>query len=464
MPQVVSKDLDALNTQVTVTIPVSDYEPKFKAELKKHQQKSALKGFRKGKTPINVIIKMFGDQVLGGLINQLLEEEINNFLKEAGPIYLGQPVPSKETPTMTFDPKNLQDFEFRFDLGKIPEFEIKGIDEKASFSKYDTKVEKKVIDKELESFTKRFGEEVEIEDDIQEGDRIKATVKELDGKKVKADGLTASVTVLVNDMEDDIKKKVLKKKKGDTIKNINIYKLDKQLSDKAAVDKHLLGLEEGETVGENFDFTIDEVIRITPAKLNQELYNKSFGEGVVKTKKEALEKLKAPILNHFNAQAEAILNRDIQIKLLEENLFDLPEEFLQRWLLLSNEGLDEKQLKVEFPAFVKSLRWDLITSKLAKENDLQVTVEEIKANLAEKIKDYYGGVDLPEETMNSIVDGVLKNQDEYYRISDEIYNGKIFKFIEGKVTITKKSITTEKFEALIKELVEKDQQSQADKK
>ncbi len=461
MPQVLTKDLDTLITEITVSIPVSDYEPKLKKELKKHQQKSALKGFRKGKTPMGVIKKMLGDQVLVGIINEMLEEQINTFLKESGTNFLGQPIPSKDTPTLDFSIKELKDFEFKFEVGRVPDFKLKGVNKKNKYPKYETKVEKKVLDKALESLTKRLGEEVSVEDDIQEGDRIKATVVELDGKKVKEDGFVSSITVLVNDLDDSTKKKVLKKKKGDTIKNVNIYKLDKQLTKKEDVEKHLLGLDEGETVGENFDLTIDEVIRIAPAELNQELFDKAFGEGVVKSKKEALEKSKEPILNHFNAQADALFNRDVQTRLLEKNQFDLPEEFLGRWLLLSNEKLDEAKIKEELPAFTKSLRWDLIKTRIAKENDIQVTIEEIKASLADKIKGYYGGVDLPEETLNSIIDGVLKDKDEYFRVSDEIYNTKIFKVIEEKVQVEKVPVTTEEFETIIKKIVEEEKQKQA---
>ena len=111
MPKVVSKDIDTVNSELTISIPVSDYKPAYEKELKKLRQKVDLKGFRKGKAPLGVIKKMYGDQVLVKLVNDLLDKEVNNFLSaDKQTRYLGQPIPSKDAPAIQIDRKKLTDF------------------------------------------------------------------------------------------------------------------------------------------------------------------------------------------------------------------------------------------------------------------------------------------------------------------------------------------------------------------
>ncbi len=456
MPKVISKDIDSVNAKLTVSIPVSDYKPAYEGELKKLRQKIDLKGFRKGKAPLGLVKKMYGEQVLMKLINELLDEEVNKFLQEDKDTkYLGQPIPSEDSPVMEFNLKDLKDYEFKLDLGKAPDVELKGLDKKSKYSKYTIKIEKKIVDEGLEALAKRFGEEVEVDEPIKEGDRIRAIVTELDGKKAKEGGLVTSVVVLVDDMDEDIKKKVLKKKKGDTIKNINIYKLDKQLTTKEDIDEHLLGLEEGEEVGENFDFTIDEVIRIKPAELNQELFDKAFGEGVVSSKKEAIEKIKEPLIAHFDRQADFIFAEEVREKLLKKNEFEMPVDFLKRWILMSDGKMTEEELKEQLPVILESLRWDLIQSMIAKSADISVSHEEVEQDLIQKIEQYYGGANLPEGILNSLLEGILKDENEYRRVVKGIYDAKVMGVIAEKVKIEDKPVSVEEFEKVIKAFNEK---------
>ena len=122
------QSVDNLNATLTINIEKADYTDKFKQELKKYAGKSQLKGFRKGKTPLAVIRKMYGQGVLAELINTTLQESINGYIDEHKLNLLGQPLPSEDqTGDMDFDPINLKDFEFKFDLGLAPEFELSGV-------------------------------------------------------------------------------------------------------------------------------------------------------------------------------------------------------------------------------------------------------------------------------------------------------------------------------------------------
>ena len=135
MPKVVREEIDNLNATVTITLEKSDYQPKFKSELNKYRQKAHMKGFRRGKTPLSVVKKMYGKAVLAEVINEQLQKELFEHLNEDKLDILGQPLPSEDQEQIEFDLKDMSDYVFKFDLGIAPEFEVEGLDKKNSFQK-----------------------------------------------------------------------------------------------------------------------------------------------------------------------------------------------------------------------------------------------------------------------------------------------------------------------------------------
>ncbi len=457
MPQVVRKDIDNLNTELTVTIEKKDYEPKFLEELKKYRQQASMKGFRKGKTPMSVLKKMYGNSVLSNIVYDILNTELDTFLKEEKLAILGQPIPSEDTPEVSIDVKSMEnDMVFKFDLGLAPQLEIQGFNKNKKFTRYVPTVSDEVIQKDIDNALKQLGERSIVTEDIQEGDSLKVTVKELDGKKVKEAGLTNQFTVLVEKLTKKAKKQILSKKAGDTI-HVNIFDLEDGL-DEAAVKKYFLNIEdENAEVGKDFELTIDEVTRITPMEFNEEFFNKYFGENAVADKKEAKEKFKEPLLNHYKNHSEALLFRDFQDHLMEKNEIELPEEFLRRWLLMSNEELTEEQLDAEFDAFKENLKWDVIKGKIVKENDIQITSEEIISNAQAKIMGYFGGTPLPPDMMKDMTDRMLNDQNSLRQIQDEVVSNKLYDVLETKFSYNEKKVSTEKMDEIIEKAREKAQ-------
>ena len=75
-------------------------------------------------------------------------------------------------------------------------------------------------------------------------------------------------------------------------------------------------------------FTIHEINEREPAELNQELFDKLFGEGEVKSEAEMKEKIKTDSEQQFEQQSDQKLLNDITEKLIDDTKFDLPSEFL----------------------------------------------------------------------------------------------------------------------------------------
>ncbi len=456
MPQVVRTDVDNLNAELTVTIEKKDYESKFIEELKKYRQQASMKGFRKGKTPLSVLKKMYGNSVLSNIVYDILNNELDTFLKEEKLAILGQPIPSEDTPEVSIDVKSMDDMVFKFDLGLAPDLEIKGFNKNKKFTRYVPTVSDKKVQGDIDNALKQLGEREIVTEDIQENDSLKVTVRELDGKKVKEDGLSNQFTVLVDKLTKKAKKQMLTKKAGDAFK-VNIFDLEEGLEE-AQVKKYFLNIEdENAEVGKDFELTVDEVTRITPMEFNEEFFNKYFGENVVADEKEATEKFKEPVLNHYKNHSEALLFRDFQDHLMDKNEMELPEAFLRRWLLMSNEELTEEQLDGEFDAFKENLKWDIIKGKIVRENDIQITSEEIVANAQGKIMGYFGGTPLPPDMMKDMTDRMLNDQNSLRQIQEEIISNKLYDILETKFSYNEKEVTTEKMDDIIEKAREKAQ-------
>lgn len=450
---VVRTDKDNHEAELAVVIAESDYKGKLAEELKKYQQKAQMKGFRKGKVPMSVIRKMYGKAMLSDVINGLIQEKLGGYLEEQKLDILGQPLPSKNQQIYDFSLDNSNDFTFLFDVGLSPQFEVKGVETSSVFKVPKVQATDEMIDKEIETLRKRFGTEIHPETDFREDDRLLLNAKELDGDDLKKKGFETSFQILISNIADEkLRNEVLSMKKGDIFR-FDIYKLEPDRSEEY-VKKYLLNLEKDEMdkeVGHMFEATISEVNRIAPAEYNEDFFNQAFGEGEVNSEEEARAKMKENIEQYYSRQAEALLFKDFQERLLEWNQVELPDEFLKRWLIASNENLQEQQLAQEYPDFSRNLLWTLIERKIKDRFELKVEMDEVKAIMRNQIRQYFGNYPVSDDMLEGSVDRMMANQEQFNRAYEEAMSDKIFEAIRDQVTLEDDPITLERFQELVTE-------------
>lgn len=309
MSTIVREDIDHLNAVLTLTLDKSDYEGRWLDELKKYKGKAQIKGFRKGKTPLSVIKKMYGKALLADVVNDLVQTKLSEYLKEKDLNILGYPLSSQDQEIFDFDLKNLGEYVFKFDLGMAPEFEVQGAGEEDRYSRYDVVINEDMLNDEVENARRQLGKQEEVEEDILENDIIELEVKELDGDSVKESGVTNTFSVLVNTISDEsVKERLLKSKKGDSLK-VNLLELEEKANDEY-VRNYYLGLDKEDTTEFNAEFeaTVNSVKRLVPAELDQEFFDKFFGEGEVSSEEEMRDKIKENIKVHYDKQADALLS------------------------------------------------------------------------------------------------------------------------------------------------------------
>ncbi|MBD3638092.1 MAG: trigger factor [Crocinitomicaceae bacterium] len=435
---VVEEKIDELNAVLRVQISAEDYAEKVEKTLKDYRKQANLPGFRPGKTPLSLIKKKYGKAVLAEELNKAVNQSLGEFIQSNNINVLGNPIP-KEDEEVKGDFDNPTDFEFAYEIGISPEFDLK-LSKKNKFEYLKVEVDKEMLDKEVENLARRYGKLVS-DDEVGERDMVMGEFSEVDGE------VKNNSTISMEFVEDKAtKKKLTGAKVGDVI-NLNPEKVSKGEADMAA----MLGVtkEELPNISSNFDFKITEIKRMIPAELNQELFDKLFGEGEIKSEEELRDRVKADLEKMFANDSDRLFNQKMVDEIVDHTKIDLPEDFLKRWILASSkEEVTAEQIEADFDNYKKSLKWQLIQNKIIKENDLKVEPEEAvnytKGLLANQYAQY--GMPAPEDTeLDAQAKNVLSNQEEANRIYDNLYAEKITGYIRSVVTLKEKALPYEKF-------------------
>lgn len=459
MPNIVREDHDSLNATFTVQLPLEEYEPDFKKQLNKYRNQAHLKGFRKGKTPLSVVRKMFGRRILVELVNEKVGKGLIDYLEEQNIKYLGGPIPAKEQINYEFDPKDLQDFEFKYDLGLVPQFEVEGLED-ISLTRYDVTIPDSLIEERLMDMRMRqSGEQAEVEDEIQDLDIIKLAAKELEGETIKEDGWTNDFSIIFSELSDEAKELFKEKKKGDTLR-FDIFNLGKN-TDEAFVRKYFLDInedaDESPEVGNMFEATIVEVKRKMPAELTQEFFDSLFGGDTgVASEEEAKEKIKDSIKSYYDSQSDQLLQNELQRILDEQNELTLPETFLKRWMVTSGSLPKDKTPEEAIGDAVKGINQSLVRDKLADQFEITVSEDDVKNAMRGQLFSYFGGQDLG-NIMDEYVERMLENKEQYMIVHGQVLAQRLFETMKEKVNIVETEVSMDEFSDIVKAENEKHQ-------
>ena len=450
------QDHDDLNATITMVVEKDDYSSNFSEELKKYKSKAHLKGFRKGKTPMSAVKKMYGKPLLAEIINKQIDDKLFGFLKDENIEILGSPIPAESQEMVDFNVNELEDYTFVFDIGIAPVVDVVGVSETDTYPQYKVTVDDKIVDDEMDMRRKRLGENIDVEDAIEEEDILTIKAFELEGDARKEKGWETGFTILANRIGDEeLKKKVLGSKLNDTF-NFDIYNLEKDTTDDY-VKKYLLNLdpEEEKEIGNQFEGIIEKVSRRMPAELNEDFFEKAFPGGEIKDEAGARAQIIEDISKFYSEQTKSVMYREIMEGMMEKNTFSIPDAFLKRWLLLTNQNVSEQNIEDEYEPFTKNLHWNLIKNSLVKKYNLIVEPEELRAFVKKKIGSYmqqYGGAGMD---LEPLVDQMLSNKEAVEKEYSEVEAEKLFEEIGKTVKIEEKDISIDDFREVVNEINEK---------
>ncbi len=425
------------NAKLTVNLQEADYAARVDEQIKDYSKKANIKGFRPGKVPAGLIRKMYGKGILVESINQLLHESVTNYIKENKVRILGEPLPDRMDDN-AIDWETQKEFEFSYDLGLLPEFELP-LDQ-VSVQKYDIEVDQTTVDEAYEQMQKQFGKTTNPE--VSEAnDYLYGDLKQTDGDFETKTLLPLNKVLAGAD-------KFVGVKPGDTV----TFDIREAFGDDAAL-AHVTGLSKDVTKDLNgeFTFVVDKINRTETAEMNQEFFDKIFGKDNVTTQEEFDAKVREVIKDNYDREAVNVLDRDVIDQLVEKSSIEIPNEFFKRWLTVTNEGkITPEQIDEFYGQYVKELKWSMIRNKVVEDHDLKVSNEDVVNSARQKMMAQFNMPQVPEEmeaTFNNFLDNHLKqdNGKNFVNEYEELVATKVLEFIKEKITVTENPITADEF-------------------
>ncbi len=435
--KITKQDVDTLNAIISIEIDKKDYQPKVDKILKDYRKTAVVPGFRKGFVPMGMIKKQYERSIIIDEVNKLLQDGLNDYLAKEKINILGNPLPKPDDNFSWEAPK----FKFDFELGLAPEFEI-DFDTKKKVTLNTIIADKDFIDEEILNIRKNYGKIVSQTEVVEDGRMVGTFSYEYKGEKKEKE-----TTIDLDKIKGKPnQKKFLGKKVGDVIKlkTKGLFKDDHDLM-------HALELDHDDA--HNFDvpveFTIKEINKTELAELNQELFDKLFGEGKITSEKALRDEVKTIAEKQFQGQADQQFLNAATDYLIEKTKFDLPAEFLKKWLQTgTDKPLTEDEAAAEYERSEKGLRYQLLEGKIAKDNAIQVTYDDLKVYTEEVLTNQYKQYGLPaptEEQLKPLVDQTLANQDEARQLSEQVMSKKLLDFYKENLKYITKEVTYKEF-------------------
>lgn len=442
---IVRKDLDQSNAVVTLSIEKVDYAEKVDKTLRDYRKKANIPGFRPGMVPVGLVKKMYGKAVLAEEINKLVSDGLYGYIRENNINILGEPLPN-QTEQKQIDFETQEVFEFVFDLGIAPEFEVE-LTKKDKVAFYNITVSEEMIDNQVKSYTGRYGKYIQ-EDSVEEKDMLKGELLEMADGKVKEDGLKVQdATMTIAYMKDaDQKARFAGAKKGDliTFNPAKAYVEEAEISSLLKISK-----DEAKTIDADFQLKIESITRYHESEIDQELFDKVYGEGVVSSVEEFRAKIKENIQENLTSDSEYKFGVDAQEMLIAKyNSLPFPDAFLKRWVLSSNENLTAEKLDEDYSKMIADLTWHLVKDKLAKANDVKIEkedVEEFAKKMAKAQFAQYGMIGMDDEIIANYAKDMLKKEDTLKNIVDKVAEEKVFAAVKEAVELETKEVSIDEF-------------------
>lgn len=443
--KITQENIDKLNAKLKINLVESDYRQKVDDVLINYRKTATIPGFRKGKVPMGQVKKMIGKSVLIDEINKMLQEAIYNHITENKIEVLGNPLPLQSN----VDWDNSTDFDFEFEMGLSPEFKV-ALD-KGKFDYLKIVADEKMVNHYVADMTKRYGKLIQPKKS-EDNDLLMAEFSELDDHgSILAGGINHTASVALDIIKDKkIKSSLIGLSNNDEV----TIRINKDFSNDV---HHMLNIskEQSESLDADFKLVVKKISRMMPADLDQELFDKVFGKDSVKTEKEFKSKIKEEVEKSFVSESDNKLKNDVVLYLVDKVKMTLPDDFLKRWLVASNENeLTMEQVESQYTEYSKSLKWQLIENKIIKEHELEVKNEDVIDHTKELIKQNFAqyGQPAPEDKeLNDVAMKVLGNEEERKKVYNQLYDVKTMKLYKSSFKLKEKEVTYDEFVKLASE-------------
>ncbi len=446
--------LNDVEGKIIVNVEESDYKAKVEAEIKKIGRTHSIPGFRKGHVPMGQLVRMFGKQVKSDVLNQEVYEAVVKYIQDNKLGILGEPLPV-DVKEISIEQK---DFTFAYEIGLAPAIEI-NLDKSVTLDYYPIKVSDEMAEQQDKMLRERFGKQ-EPGQEFEERALVKGVLMELNADgTVKSDEDAIQVTAgIVAPFLFKSKEEAAKfegKKVGDKVVfnpsascEGNVAELSSMLN----IDK-----ERAAEVKADFELAISEIIVNRLAEYGQEFYDDVFGKDKVTSEEDYHKNVTAMIAAQLAPNSENLFQYTTEKALVEKyGNFELPAEFLKKWLVARNEGLTSENIEAEYEKMVPSIKWQLVKERVAQQAGVKIEKEDLenfaKAIAAQQLAQY-GMYNLGDDVLADYAKRILEDKNSRSHIIEQVGDRKLFDAIKNLVTVDVKEVSLDEF----KEIAEKAQ-------
>jgi trigger factor len=448
MASVTRENIGNLHDKLTVKISKEDYLPEFEKAIKSYSKKANIPGFRKGMVPAGMIKKMYGASIFSDEVIKSVEKNLQEYLVKEKPEMFAQPLPL-ESDLRKMDMNRPEEYDFPFEIGLKPEISLEALSSaKPTF--YKVKATPEMVEEEVEKLVTKNG-------DLKDADAISSPENVLNVLFEESDaegnivegGISKDNSILLKYFSEEYQQKLQDKKVGDSIvlqlKDAFPEKEREWILSDLALDK-----DDPASTEKKFKMSITKIGLVEKKELNEEFFNLVFPGKEIKTEEDFRKNIEEEIQKQWDAAGHNQVQDQLYHTLIDTPV-EFPETFLKRWLEVGGEKLKSKeQVEEEYPKFKDQLKWTLISDKIIKENNLEVSPEELRNSMKEEISRYFGQMNLSEDAswLESYVDRMMKDEKQLDASYRRIISDKLFNWLESQVTPEEKEITSEEFLAM----------------
>ena len=446
------QNVDKVSALLTVNIEKADYQEKVEKLLKKYRQQVNMPGFRKGMVPMSLIKKQFGKSAMAEEVDKLMQDAVNNYIRENKVNMLGMPLPNDEK-MQTIDFDTQENFEFVFDIALAPEFKAE-VSEQDAIDFYTITVSDEMVNSQVDMYAQRAAKYEKVEE-YADRDMVKGLLAELDENgNTKEGGIQVEGAVMMPSyMKNDEQKAIFATAK---VNDVLVFNPNAAFEGNEAELSSLLKIkrEEVAEMKSNFSFQIEEITRAVPAALTQELFDQVFGEGAVSSEEEFRGKIKEGIAAQFLADSNYKFLLDARTYLMNKvGKLEFPDALLKKIMLLNNEDKGESFVEENYEKSLEELTWHLIKEQLVEAFEIKVEQADVLEMAKENTRmqfAQYGMMSIPEEMLENYAKEMLKKKENVEGLVNRAVETKLAAALKGKVALNNKEVSMEEFNNLLK--------------
>ena len=407
--------------EVTIEINKEDYAAELEAALKKQRRTAHVPGFRPGNAPMGMIKKMYEKTLLVQEIDNIVNKEMDKFMKDNEVRYIFEPLPVEGKSKVNFDEPD--HFEFVYEYALAPDVKI-------DYAKLPKVVDFTIVPtaEDREGFIKQLRE--------RHGNYITPeTIEAGDSVSVKY-GEDKEGFFFMHDLTDAAQKKFIGKKKDEAVQ----LSLRKAFTNEAVMARFLkVDAKDLEADNEyKFKVTIKHIGRIEPAELNDEFFKKAYPDGNVKNEKELNAEADKVVTEQYQPELNRQFMNDAIEMLIDNVKVDLPDDFIKRYILLTQKDMTAETLEEKYNDYKRAFQWQILEGKLVEGSDIKVEMEDVKNYFREYfIKNYFGNFNMNDvkDRVEELVKQSMENREYVKNVYDMLFDQKLTELLRSKLNI-----------------------------